>query len=102
MERETPVREREVLEVGCGLRRNLLHLEPRGVGVDHNPTSVHICRERGLVAFHTGEFGRSEYAQSGRFDGLLAAHLIEHMPRDDAVELLGEYLQYLKPRPAWC
>ncbi|HVV14492.1 glycosyltransferase [Amycolatopsis sp.] len=89
--------EREVLDVGCGLGRNLAHLAPRGIGVDHNEHSIEVCRERGLTAFTTAEFGESEYASPGRFGGLLAAHLIEHMPRDQAVEVLAGYLDYLAP-----
>src|SRR5207248_9341830 len=77
--------DREVLDVGCGLGRNLAHLAPRGIGVDHNAHSVTVCRRRGLTAFTTDEFPATEYARPGRFEGLLAAHLIEHMPRPAAV-----------------
>lgn len=87
--------DREVLDVGCGIGRCLAHLAPRGVGVDHNPHSIATCRERGLTAFTTEEFGESEYATPGRFGGLLAAHLVEHMPRDEAVGILQGYLPYL-------
>ena len=87
--------QREVLDVGCGIGRNLAHLTPHAVGVDHNEHSVQVCRERGLRAFSTAEFGDTEYATEGRFGGLLAAHLIEHMPRPDAIDVLAGYLKYL-------
>jgi 2-polyprenyl-3-methyl-5-hydroxy-6-metoxy-1,4-benzoquinol methylase len=89
--------DREVLDVGCGLGRCLGHLAPHGVGVDHNKHSVQVCRDRGLTAFTTDEFGDTEYAKPGRFGGLLAAHLIEHLTREDAVQILGGYLEYLAP-----
>ncbi|HEX3649709.1 MAG TPA: methyltransferase domain-containing protein [Pseudonocardiaceae bacterium] len=89
--------DREVLDIGCGLGRCLAHLAPRGVGVDHNPHSVRVCREQGLTAFTSDEFGATEYAKPDRFGGLLAAHLIEHLPRQQAVELLGGYLPYVAP-----
>ncbi|HJQ45114.1 MAG TPA: class I SAM-dependent methyltransferase [Amycolatopsis sp.] len=89
--------DREVLDVGCGLGRNLAHLSPRGVGVDHNAHSVEVCCERGLTAFATDEFGDTQYARPGRFGGLLAAHLIEHLTRPDAVQVLSGYLDYLAP-----
>ncbi|HWC83327.1 MAG TPA: methyltransferase domain-containing protein [Pseudonocardiaceae bacterium] len=89
--------EREVLDVGCGIGRNLAHLAPRGVGVDHNEHSVQVCRDRGLIAFSTKEFADTDYAEAGRFGGLLAAHLIEHLPREDAIEVLRGYLPYVAP-----
>jgi SAM-dependent methyltransferase len=89
--------DREVLDIGCGLGRCLGHLAPRGVGVDHNPHSVRVCREQGLTAFTSDEFGATEYAKPDRFGGLLAAHLIEHLPRQQAVELLRGYLHYVAP-----
>ncbi|HEY0451526.1 class I SAM-dependent methyltransferase [Actinophytocola sp.] len=89
--------DREVLEVGCGIGRCLSHLAPRGVGVDHNEHSIAECRRRGLTAFTVDEFGESEYAEPGRFGGMLAAHLVEHMPRAEAVKILSGYLDYLAP-----
>lgn len=88
---------REVLDIGCGIGRNLSHLAPRGVGVDHNEHSVQMCRARGLTAFTVDEFAGSGYAVPGRFQGMLAAHLVEHMPRADAVQVLTGYLNYLAP-----
>jgi SAM-dependent methyltransferase len=88
---------RRVLDIGCGIGRNLAHLFPNGVGVDHNPHSIDVCRQRGLTAFTSEEFGETEFVQSGCFDGMLAAHLIEHMTRPEAVELLNGYLRYLAP-----
>lgn len=87
--------DREVLDIGCGLGRNLTHLGGRGVGVDHNEHSVAVCRNRGLTAFTTAEFPTSGYADKNRFGGMLAAHLIEHMARQEAVDILAEYLPYL-------
>ncbi len=89
--------DREVLEVGCGIGRCLAHLAPRGVGVDHNAHSIAECRRRGLTAFTVEEFAGSEYAAPGRFGGMLAAHLVEHMPRAQAVETLAGYLDHLAP-----
>jgi 2-polyprenyl-3-methyl-5-hydroxy-6-metoxy-1,4-benzoquinol methylase len=89
--------DREVLDVGCGIGRNLEHLAPKGVGVDHNVHSIDQCRDRGLKAFTVDEFQTSSYATPGRFGGLLAAHLVEHMPREDAVKILDGYLEYLAP-----
>jgi SAM-dependent methyltransferase len=85
------------LDLGCGLGRNLINLDGDGVGVDHNEASVRTARERGLVAMTPGEFAASEYAVGGRFDSLLLAHVAEHLPGDDAVELLRSYIGYVRP-----
>ena len=91
------VGQRAVLDVGCGIGRNLANLGLGSVGVDHNAHSVAYCRERGMTAFTVAEFRDSEYAAPRSFDGLLAAHLVEHMDRATALEVIGSYLPSLRP-----
>lgn len=86
-----------VLDLGCGIGRNLSHLEGNGVGVDHNPTSVQLAREAGLSAFTPEEFLASSFASPAAFDSLLMAHVLEHMPAQEAQELLESYLTYVRP-----
>jgi SAM-dependent methyltransferase len=90
------VGERAVLDVGCGIGRNLANLAPGSVGVDHNAHSVRYCRERGMTAYTPDEFRASAHAAPRSFDGLLAAHLVEHMDRGSALEVLGSYLPSLR------
>jgi 2-polyprenyl-3-methyl-5-hydroxy-6-metoxy-1,4-benzoquinol methylase len=92
------------LEIGCGIGRNLAHLtdgrNPAPVGVDHNPTSVGLARERGFEAWTDTDFlgGRAGAAATpGSFDALLAAHLVEHLPEEAGREVLGRYLPFLRP-----
>jgi SAM-dependent methyltransferase len=84
------------LDVGCGIGRNLRNLGPDSVGVDHNPESVRIARQRGLRAYTVEEFLASAYARPGAFDSLLLAHLVEHMSGADAERVVGMYLPFLK------
>jgi SAM-dependent methyltransferase len=91
------VGERAVLDVGCGIGRNLANLVPGSVGVDHNKHSVAHCRGRGLTAYTPDEFRASPHAAPRSFDGLLAAHLVEHMDRTAALEVIGSYLPSLRP-----
>lgn len=86
------------LDLGCGIGRNLGHLGGQGVGVDHNADAVARCRAAGLTAFLPAEFSASEYAAPGRFDSLLCAHVLEHMPRTAAANLLAGYLPFVRPR----
>jgi 2-polyprenyl-3-methyl-5-hydroxy-6-metoxy-1,4-benzoquinol methylase len=83
-----------VLEIGCGVGRNLAHLQGRGVGIDHNAAAVEIARARGLRAYLPEEFARESQP---RFDSLLCSHVLEHMSEPEASALLAEYLVRLKP-----
>jgi SAM-dependent methyltransferase len=87
-----------VLDLGCGIGRNLVHLggAAAGVGVDHNAEAVAIARQRGLVAFTPEEFVASAEASAGRFDSLLFAHVAEHMTPPEARHLLERYLPYVR------
>ncbi len=85
------------LDVGCGIGRNLRHLDGNGVGVDHNPTSVAEARAAGLYAYTPEEFRASGYAEPGRFDSMLLAHVLEHLSEDESRDLVAGYLPYLRP-----
>ena len=85
------------LDVGCGLGRNLGHLDGNGVGIDHNPDLVAIARSRGLRAYTPGVFAASEYARPETFDSLLCSHVVEHMTVDSAVDLVRPYLAFVRP-----
>ena len=86
------------LDVGCGLGRNLVALSPGSVGVDHNPHSIALCRERGLSAWTTDEFPSSPDAREGSYDSLLMAHVLEHVDAATADEIWATYRRYLRPR----
>lgn len=85
-----------VLEVGCGIGRNLEAL-PAAVGVDHNADSVKIARGRGFLAYSTDEWDICPEAEPATFDSLLLAHVLEHMDSAEADDVIGSYLPYLKP-----
>jgi SAM-dependent methyltransferase len=85
-----------VLDIGCGIGRNLLHLDGHGVGVDHNELSVTVCRERGLEAYTTEEFLKTSFYTEESFDSILLAHVAEHMTNNEFLSLLGSYLPLLK------
>ncbi len=85
------------LDIGCGIGRNLVRLDERSVGVDHNPASVAVARARGATALTVQEWQDSELRRPAGFDGLLLAHVIEHMDEAAGRSLLEMYLPYLRP-----
>jgi 2-polyprenyl-3-methyl-5-hydroxy-6-metoxy-1,4-benzoquinol methylase len=85
------------LDVGCGIGRNLATLPAGSVGVDHNTASVQLAVSRGLVAVDTDEWPTSEHNRPASFDGILLAHVVEHMTVDDALGVLTSYLPVLRP-----
>jgi len=84
------------LEIGCGIGRNLRHLNGQGIGIDHNLPSVEIARKHGLTAFTPEEFEDSNLNIPLHFDTLLLAHVAEHMLQKEVVELLNKYVPFLK------
>jgi 2-polyprenyl-3-methyl-5-hydroxy-6-metoxy-1,4-benzoquinol methylase len=85
----------ETLDIGCGIGRNLDHLRGAGVGVDHNLSSIEVCRRRGLRAYSSDDFDHSEDGKR-TYDTLLLAHVLEHMPPPEAQQLVAKFLPYLK------
>jgi SAM-dependent methyltransferase len=86
-----------VLEIGCGVGRNLGHLrDEHAVGVDHNPHAVAVACSRGLRACTPEQFRSSPWAAAGAFESLLVSHVLEHMTSHEASALLREWLGHLR------
>ncbi len=85
------------LDIGCGIGRNLSHLDGHGIGIDHNSASIQIARSRGLQAFTPEEFQATEFNTDATFDSILLSHVAEHMSEIEVVQLLKSYLRMLKP-----
>lgn len=86
-----------VLDLGCGIGRNLVNLGGGGVGVDYDAVSVRIARERGLEAYLAEEFTASARNAPGTFDTLLLSHVAEHMTRAEVTDLVRPYLPLVRP-----
>ncbi|MBM6405965.1 glycosyltransferase [Phycicoccus sp. CSK15P-2] len=82
------------LDIGCGTGRNLVGLDDGSVGVDHNVSSVRVCRDRRLEAYTPEEFAGRPWPP---FDSLLMAHVLEHLDTATGDALLEHYLRYLRP-----
>lgn len=85
------------IDVGCGIGRNLPALAPGSVGVDHNPFSIEVARRSGLAAFTDEEFfADPDLSRADSYDGMLVAHVIEHLTPADARTILGMYLPLVR------
>lgn len=82
------------LEIGCGIGRNLQHLNGKATGIDHNSDCVAEARTYNLSAFTPDEFYKKPKML---FDNLLFSHILEHLTTNQAEQLLLEYEPFLKP-----
>jgi len=85
------------IEVGCGIGRNMKSLESGSLGIDHNKAAVEFARSQGFSALTPDEWEVSDQRVPESFDGLLVAHVLEHMVEADARALLETYLPYIRP-----
>jgi 2-polyprenyl-3-methyl-5-hydroxy-6-metoxy-1,4-benzoquinol methylase len=85
------------LEIGCGIGRNLQHLDAGSVGVDTNEYCVRAARDVGCVAFTPEEFRTTRDRGDASFETLLLAHVVEHMTEQDAVALVRDYESWIRP-----
>lgn len=86
------------LEIGCGIGRNLAHLQGHATGIDSDPACVAEACRRGLNAFQPSAFVEYIKQQPNlSFDNLLFSHVLEHMPSHEAADLITEYTKFLKP-----
>jgi len=89
--------EGRVLEIGCGIGRNLRNLAGRSVGVDTNHAAVGVAVRQGLPAFTLEEWAESASARPNSFGTLLLSHVLEHLTFADAHDLINAYLPYVRP-----
>lgn len=81
-----------MLDVGCGIGRQLMFNGGHGIGVDPNLGCVEVARKSGLNVVTPEDFA----ADQASFDSILIAHVLEHISDCEAVALLAKYLPYLK------
>ena len=88
-----------VLDVGCGIGRNLGNLSKDSLGVDHNAHSVEVAKQAGFNAVTVEEFKKNKKKYSKvSFDSMLLAHVLEHLTTQDGTAIIKEYLPYVRDK----
>lgn len=90
--------EGEVLEIGCGIGRNLRNLQGRIVGIEPNEASVAVAKATGLNAMTIDEFDEMQRTNPRTFGTLLFSHVLEHVTDEQNDALFAQYLPHLTPR----
>jgi O-antigen chain-terminating methyltransferase len=88
-----------VLDLGCGRGEFLELLKRRGadgLGVDADAEMVAAVKEKGLQAQH-GQVHEFLQQHPEEFDGIFAAHLIEHLRPEQFTELARLAVRSLRP-----
>ncbi len=89
----------KILDLGCGRGEFLELLREsgrQGVGVESDPRLVEICRSKGLKVENAGVLEWLE-EDTGRWDGIMIGHLIEHLSGSDAYALIQLARKRLTP-----
>jgi len=81
-----------LLDVGCGIGRQLGFVDGNGVGIDPNPDCVAMARSAGLDVVAPEDFR----AEAGSFDSLLIAHVFEHISAKEGDDLLAKYVPFVR------
>ena len=89
-----------VVDLGCGRGELLLLLREAGIaasGVDSDPALVQAARRRGLDVRQADAVAALRALPAGGVGAVTAIHLLEHLPADALLELLGEVRRVLRP-----
>jgi len=83
---------KRVVDVGCGRGELLEVLRDAGVsayGVELDEDMIAVCREKGLELVEGDAVAGLEALDEGAVDGIVASHVVEHLPPDRLWRLIS-------------
>jgi len=89
-----------VLDLGCGRGELLRLLRSAGIeasGVDTDPAMVEACRRAGLAVAEADAVAALEARPAGSLGGVVALHLVEHLPAAAWMRLVEVAARALRP-----
>ncbi len=94
-------RSARIAAIGCGSGELLAFLASEGytkaIGVDGSAQQVEIAHARGLVGVRRGDALAFLLEHAGEFDTIFAIDLLEHLAKDEVIDLLRLVRSALKP-----
>ncbi len=90
----------DILDFGCGFGQNVRGIKSHGFtrvcGADVSEQALAHCRASGLEVFDVAT-GFGELESSGRrFDFIVTTHVLEHIPKDQVIDVLTQLRGLLK------
>jgi len=91
---------RPVLDIGCGRGEFLELLSEHGIesyGIEVNEQMLLVCREKGLDVRHEDVFAHLAGLPNGSLGGMIASHVLEHLPTGRLSEFVRLAFEKLQP-----
>jgi len=101
-----PQKDAAILELGCGHGALLYFARESGYtnirGVDRSPPQVEAARRLGINEVRSGEMLPTLYGTAAAsLDAVIAYDVIEHLTRDELIDIADEIARVLKPGGRW-
>jgi 2-polyprenyl-3-methyl-5-hydroxy-6-metoxy-1,4-benzoquinol methylase len=94
-------RDAAILDLGCGYGKFLYFLQTQGYtqtqGIDLNPQQLEVARRLGVRNVECGDAREFLGNAAGQFDFISAIDVLEHVPKEQVLEVLDLVLAALRP-----
>jgi SAM-dependent methyltransferase len=101
-----PARDAAILDLGCG-HGALLHAAREAgydnlLGIDNSPAQIAAAKRLGIAGVEHGDLLQAVKALPGASrDAIIAFDVIEHLTKDELIDVTDEVLRVLKPGGRW-